>query len=177
AYILKIAPEFQENEKLRNIKQDVEDMNGVFEVVYIESLVDSINKNMTKISLVLLGFAAILLLTVVMLINNTIKLALFSQRFLVRSMQLVGAKPGFIQKPFLLRASLHGALAGLIASLMLFILMNFANDRVEDLATLQETDKILILFASLLVIGSLIGFSSTYKAIKKYLRMSLDELY
>jgi len=177
AYILKIAPDFHENEKLKTIKNDIEEMNGVFEVVYIESLVDSINQNLTKISLVLLGFAVILLLAVVILINNTIKLALFSQRFLIRSMQLVGAKASFIQKPFLMRATLHGILAGVIASVLLYVLMNFANDRVEDLATLQEPDKILMLFGILLVLGSLIGFSSTYRAIKKYIRMSLDELY
>ncbi len=177
AYILKIAPAFQENEKLLTIKNDIEDMAGVFEVVYVESLVDSINQNLTKISLVLIGFAFVLLLAVVILINNTIKLALFSQRFLIRSMQLVGAKSGFIQKPFLLRATSHGVLAGFIASMVLFGLMNFANQKVEDLSNLQETDKILILFGGLLIVGGVIGFFSTYRAIKKYLRMSLDELY
>jgi len=177
AYILKIAPAYQENEKLLTIKNDIEDMAGVFEVVYVESLVDSINQNLTKISLVLIGFAFVLLLAVVILINNTIKLALFSQRFLIRSMQLVGAKSGFIQKPFLLRATGHGVLAGLLASIVLFGLMNFANQKVDDLSNLQETDKILILFGGLLIVGGVIGFFSTYRAIKKYLRMSLDELY
>jgi len=177
AYTLKIAEGFHENAKLKEIKKDVESINGVFEVVYVESLVDSINSNLTKISLILLGFSLILLITVVILINNTIKLALFSQRFLIRSMQLVGAKAGFIQKPFLLRAAGHGIIAGLIASVLLFIVLNFANNRVEDLQQLQEIDKIIILFAALLLIGSIIGLSSTYRAIKKYLRMSLDELY
>lgn len=177
AYILKIAESYQENAKLQVIKQDIEDMAGVFEVVYVESLVDSINQNLTKISIVLLGFSGVLLLAVVILINNTIKLALFSQRFLIRSMQLVGAKAGFIQKPFLLRATGHGIMAGLFASIVLFGLMNFANQRVEDLSNLQETEKILILFGSLLIMGGFIGFLSTYRAIKKYLRMSLDELY
>lgn len=177
AYILKIAPSYQENKKLLTIKNDIEDMAGVFEVVYVESLVDSINQNLTKISLVLIGFAFVLLLAVVILINNTIKLALFSQRFLIRSMQLVGAKSGFIQKPFLLRATGHGVLAGLLASVVLFGLMNFANQKVEDLSNLQETEKILILFGGLLIVGGIIGFFSTYRAIKKYLRMSLDELY
>lgn len=177
AYVLKIAPDFHENAKLKQIKKDVEDMTGVFEVVYIESLVDSINENLTKISLILVGFAIVLLIAVVILINNTIKLALFSQRFLIRSMQLVGAKSSFIQKPFLLRATGHGLLAGLIASGILFGLLNFANQRVEDLSNLQETDKILILFGLLMVLGAVIGFGSTYRAIRKYLRMSLDELY
>lgn len=177
AYILRIAPEYHTAEKLKNIKAEIEKINGVFEVVYIESLVQSINENMAKIGIFLFGFAAILMIAVVMLINNTIKLALFSQRFLIRSMQLVGAKSSFIQKPFLLRASLHGILAGLLASALLYLLMHFANERIEDLAALQETDKILILFASLLLIGAFIGFSSTFRAINKYLKLSLDELY
>ncbi|UII30506.1 permease-like cell division protein FtsX [Fulvivirga ulvae] len=177
AYILRIAPEFHDSEKLKTIKEEIEKINGVFEVVYVESLVDSINDNMTKISVFLLGFAAILLIAVVILINNTIKLALFSQRFLIRSMQLVGAKASFIQKPFLYRASMHGALAGVLASAGLYALMNFANRKIQDLETLQETDKILVLFAALLVVGVLIGFSSTFRAINKYLKLSLDELY
>lgn len=177
AYILRIAPEYHDAAKLRGIKEEIEKINGVFEVVYVESLVESINENMTKIGIFLLGFAAFLLIAVVILINNTIKLALFSQRFLIRSMQLVGAKASFIQKPFLLRASIHGLLAGMMASGLLYLLMNFANKRIEDLAALQETDKILILFASLLIIGAFIGFSSTFRAINKYLKLSLDELY
>lgn len=177
AYLLSIAPEFQESQKLKIIKEEVEKINGVFEVVYIESLVDSINQNMAKISIFLLGFAFILMIAVVMLINNTIKLALFSQRFLIRSMQLVGAKSSFIQKPFLLRACLHGMLAGLLSSAFLYLLMNFANKKIEGLVSLQEMDKILILFAILTVLGALIGFGSTFRAINKYLKLSLDELY
>ncbi|MBL6445931.1 ABC transporter permease [Fulvivirga sp. 29W222] len=177
AYVLRITPEFHDSNKLKNIKAEIEKINGVFEVVYVESLVDSINDNMTKISVFLLGFAVILLIAVVILINNTIKLALFSQRFLIRSMQLVGAKASFIQKPFLFRASMHGALAGILASAGLYALMNFANRKIQDLETLQDADKILILFALLLVLGVFIGFSSTFRAINKYLKLSLDELY
>lgn len=177
AYTLKISPEYHDNEKLQIIKTELEQANGIFEVSYVENLVDSINNNLTKISLFLIGFAVFLLTAVVILINNTIKLALFSQRFLIRSMQLVGAKSKFIQKPFLLRALLYGFLAGVIASLMIYGFMNFANTKIEDLETLQDTNNIIILFALLLVLGAVIGFSSTYRAIKKYLKMSLDELY
>lgn len=177
AYILRIDPLFHEGEKLKGIKEEIEAISGVFEVVYVESLVDSINENMAQISMFLLGFAAILMIAVAVLINNTIKLALFSQRFLIRSMQLVGAKASFIQKPFLYRSIGHGALAGLLASAALLSLMNFANSRIPDLESLQEPDKIMILFMILLVLGMIIGFSSTYRAINKYLKLSLDELY
>lgn len=177
AYTIKIKEEYHERDKLTGIKDEVEGMSGVFEVTYIESLIDSINDNVAKISIVLGAFALILLLTVVMLINNTIKLALFSQRFLIRSMQLVGATAGFIQKPFLYRATFHGILAGLVAALMLMGLMYYANNQIEDLSSLQDPEKIMYLFLSLLLIGGFIGLLSTFRAIRKYLKMSLDELY
>ena len=104
AYVVKMASESQSPEVLEQAKKEIEKITGVFEVVYLESLVDSINKNLTKISVALLGFSGILIIIVILLINNTIKLALFSQRFLIRSMQLVGAKASFIQRPFLMRS-------------------------------------------------------------------------
>lgn len=177
AYIVKIAPEAQSAESLKQIKVELEQLTGVFEVVYIESLIESINENLAKISIALLIFASVLVFIVVMLINNTIKLALFSQRFLIRSMQLVGAKANFIQRPFLVRSILHGVLAGALASASLYALLQFANRRIEDLSALQNTESIFTLFGILLLLGALIGLGSTYRAIKKYLRLSLDELY
>lgn len=177
AYTIKIKSEYHDKDRLSGIKEDIESISGVFEVTYIENLINSINKNVTKISLFLAGFAIILLLTVIMLINNTIKLALFSQRFLIRSMQLVGATSGFIQKPFLLRATLHGILGGILSSLLLIGILQYANQEIEELAQLQDPKEMLILFLSLLLIGGIIGLLSTFRSVKKYLRMSLDELY
>ena len=177
AFTIKIEDEYYEPAKLEEIKTEVEKIRGVFEVVYIESLVNSINKNLTKISLVLLGFALILLAVVVILINNTIKLALFSQRFIIRSMQLVGAKGNFIRKPFLFRSSVNGLIGGLLASALLFGLMQYAYKRIEDLVMLKDINETLLIFGFLLFLGVIIGFLSTYRAINKYLKMSLDDLY
>ena len=120
AYILRINPEFAESSKLKTIQKDLESIDGVFEVQYVENLFNSINQNLKKLSLILLSFAAILTLVVVILINNTIKLALYSQRFLIRSMQLVGATAYFIQRPFLNRATTQGVISGLLASILYF---------------------------------------------------------
>ena len=177
AYRIKIDPQYQDSIQLSTLKTDIESLNGVFEVSYPEDKVNYIVKNITKISLILIGFSAILLLTVIILINNTIKLALFSQRFLIRSMQLVGATSGFIQKPFLLRSILHGFMAGILASALLYLLLQYATGQIEALVQLQELNQILLLFVSLILIGMLIGFFSTFRAIRKYIRMSLDDLY
>ncbi|MDH5366974.1 MAG: permease-like cell division protein FtsX [Cyclobacteriaceae bacterium] len=177
AFTLKINEGYYEQQKLQQIKSEIEELRGVFEVVYVESLINSINKNLTKISLVLLIFATILLLVVIILINNTIKLALFSQRFLIRSMQLVGATSGFIRKPFLYRSSVYGLFGGIIASALLFGLLQYAYARIEDLQLLQDFNNLIIMFGFLLIGGIIIGFFSTYRAINKYLKMSLDDLY
>lgn len=177
AFTIKIDPSYQQLDSLNKIESDLSKVDSVFEVVYVESLVQSINKNITKISLALVTFTIILLITIVILINNTIKLALFSQRFLIRSMQLVGAKTWFIITPFVRRAGLQGLLSGMIASGLLFALLSYANSIIEELKQLQSINEILILLGFILVLGIVIGMISTYNAVKKYLKMSLDELY
>jgi cell division transport system permease protein len=177
SYVFSVSEEFQSSEQLTLIAKELETQPGVFEVSYMTDLVDSINKNLFKVSLVMGGFILILIITVIMLINNTIRLALFSQRFLIRSMQLVGATRGFIRKPFLIRAFLFGVLAGILASGILFALLEFTKGNIEGFASLQNTELILLLFAGLTVTGGFLSGISTLRSVNKYLNMSLDELY
>ncbi|GAB5527994.1 MAG: permease-like cell division protein FtsX [Roseivirga sp.] len=177
ALIININADYQENTKLDSISNHIEAISGVFEVAYSPSILDKIEKNGTRLSLYLLILAIVLLIIVVLLINNTIKLALFSQRFLIRSMQLVGATSGFIRKPFLSRSFLHGALAGLIASAVLFAALQFFYDQIEGLEELQQEIYIFALLGALVILGSLIALFSTRRAMNKYLKLSLDELY
>ncbi|MBL7873687.1 MAG: ABC transporter permease [Cyclobacteriaceae bacterium] len=177
AYLVRIQEGFHDTESLKKIKSEIEQINGVFQVHYVENVIDSINKNVTKIGLILMGLVSLLLLVVVLLINNTLRLALFSQRFLIRSMQLVGARSWFIQRPFLYRAGFHGLMAGVIASALLVLLLSFATKRVEDLVLIQNNHRLLLLLASLLLIGIVVAILSTYRAVSKYLKLSLDELY
>jgi cell division transport system permease protein len=177
AVVIKIKPEFYQAKRMQLIKDDIEKIPGVFEATYVENLVDEINKNLLKITFVLLVFAGVLLLTIVILINNTIKLAMFSQRFLIRSMQLVGATAFFIQKPFLLRSMLQGFISGLLASSLLLSLLYYANTQIEGLIILQEKEKIYMLFIALCILGPIISLISSYRSVNKYLQLSLDELY
>lgn len=177
AYLVRIQEGFHDTESLKKIKAEVEQINGVFQVHYVENVIDSINKNVTKIGLILMGLVSLLLLVVVLLINNTLRLALFSQRFLIRSMQLVGARSWFIQRPFLYRAGVHGLIAGVIASTLLVLLLSFATKRVEDLELIQNNNRLMLLLGSLLLIGMVVAILSTYRAVSKYLKLSLDELY
>ena len=177
ALVIRIKPEFQEIEKLDEIKKNIERLQGVYEVIYMESLISSINKNTAKISFILIGIMVVMLVIVLVLINNTIKLALFSQRFLIRSMQLVGARSSFIQWPFLRRSIIHGLLSGIIASLALYNILIYANEKIDGLVELQNNLELIIVFISISVLGGVICFFSTFRSVKKYLKMSLDELY
>ena len=177
SFVLTIAEEFQTSEQLEAIVAEIKSIPGVFEVSYMTDLVDSINKNLLKVSLVLGGFILILIITVVMLINNTIRLALFSQRFLIRSMQLVGATRGFIRKPFLSRAFLFGLMAGGFASIILFALVKYTQANIEGFAMLQNQQLLFLLFGILITVGGILSVLSTLRAVNKYLNMSLDELY
>ena len=177
AYILNINPDFADSEHLKKIKAELEEMDGVYEVQYVASLIDSINQNLKKISIILLSFAGILVLVVIILINNTIKLAMFSQRFLIRSMQLVGATSSFIRRPFMNRAILQGLISGLLASGMLLGLLTYAYYQINELYLLRDETKLIILAGLLVVLGMVIGYISSYRAVRKYMRLSLDELY
>jgi cell division transport system permease protein len=177
SYTIAIAEEYQTAELIEEIVKEIQSIDGVFEVTYMSDLVESINQNLFKVALVMGGFILILVFTVVMLINNTIRLALFSQRFLIRSMQLVGATRGFIRRPFLGRALLFGLLAGLIASVLLFGIIEYTKANIDGFALLQDYNLLYALFGTLILIGILLSVFSTLQAVNKYLNMSLDELY
>jgi cell division transport system permease protein len=177
AYLVSIDPSFHTAAAIEKIKKDLEKVNGVFQVSYVEDLIESINQNIRKISLILLGIASLLLLTVILLINNTMRIALFSQRFLIRSMQLVGAKQWFIQRPFLLRAAALGTTGALLALAFLYSAVQYAQREIEDLVLLHNQQQFMYLAGSMLLTGLLIAVFSSYLSIRKYLRLSLDELF
>ena len=177
AYLVSIDRNYHSLAEMEKIKSDIKKMNGVFQVFYVEALIDSVNSNVTKIGLILVGLIAVLLITVVLLINNTLRIALFSQRFLIRSMQLVGAKKWFILRPFLVRAAGYGLLAGSIAALLLWSLSNYAQSKITDLSILHSQNSFLTLLGFLLVLGMIVAVCSTFFSIRRYLRMSLDQLY
>lgn len=174
---VKVKGSYQALDSLNLIKAEIEKIRGVFEVEYEENLIESINENLTKIGFILFGIAIFALIVVIILINNTIKLALFSQRFLIRSMQLVGATSSFIQRPFLYRSMFYGFFAGVLSCGIIYGFTVYMNSIIEGLEELQDTNGFLILFSLILVMGIFVGYFSSLRAIRKYLKMSLDELY
>ena len=176
-FIINIDAKHQTEIEMASIAKTLEGLAGVFEVEFVENLVQAINQNIAKIAMILGGFAFILIIVVIVLINNTIKLALFSQRFLIRSMQLVGAKSSFIRKPFLLRSVAHGVAGALIASMSLIILAEYAYSQINELLLLKDNNLMILLVGLLVLLGGLIGLFSSLRSVNKYLKLSLDELY
>ncbi|MFN8345303.1 MAG: permease-like cell division protein FtsX [Spirosomataceae bacterium] len=177
SFRVRLQEDFFEDAKLKQIKAALEKIEGVYEVVYQENLADQINKNLTKIYLILATFAVIMLVIIVLLMNNTIRLALYSQRFLIRSMQLVGATDGFIQRPFLKNGAVQGLISGLIAAGLIVAIQQVALRQIEGLHILQEYEKLGFLLLAVIILGALIGIASTFQALARYLRMALDDLY
>jgi len=177
AFLVTIDPAFQQKNELAKIKTSIEKLPDIFEVFYIENFIESINNNFTRISIILISVALFLLLAVILMINNVIRLALYSQRFLIRSMQLVGATKGFIIRPFILRALLFGIMSGAVACSLLWFIVRFGTDKIPELKLIEDLSRFFILLCGLFGMGIVVSVISTWRAVLKYLGLSLDELY
>ena len=175
--ILKINSNFFEQEKLTEIENDILKIPGVYEVDYSKEMIEDINTNVRSISLVFGGIFIVLFLISVILINNTLRIALFSQRFLIRSMQLVGATANYILKPFLIRGIAYGLISGVIASATLYSIISLINEKINEANMIIGFEKLSIIFISLIISGILIVMLSTYTSVNKYLNSTLDDLY
>ena len=174
---LRIKAPYANADSLNRIEKQLLANPEVKEVFYQKSLVDAINSNIEKISLILLGFSAILLFIAIVLINNTIRLSVYSKRFIIRSMQLVGATEGFIRRPLLIRSIFHGGISAFFALIMLMLLVYFALEQLPELLELQDPMMLIALVFFLFLLGAFISWISTWFAVRKYLRIRTDLLY
>lgn len=149
----------------------------VRDVVYQKDLVDAINQNVQKVSLLLIGFCALLFIIAIALINNTIRLSVYSKRFLIRTMKLVGATHAFIRKPFLYSGLTQGVFGGLISILLLMITLFGIRKEMPELLVLQDLPTVGVIMGAMLTIGVLMCLITTNMAVGKYLRMNEDNLY
>jgi cell division transport system permease protein len=172
-----LKAEYANNTDIEKFKAELLKNPLIKEVKYQESLVDKMNQNITSISLVIIGFAAIFVLLSVALINNTIRLAIYSQRFLIKSMQLVGATKNFIRKPFILYGIWHGLLGALIAIIILMGTLYVAQQQIPELIVLQNYTEFGIVFLVVVGLGIFISGFSTFLAVNKYLRLKIYNLY
>ncbi len=168
---------YANNDSLKVLEKSLLTSPLVKEVFYHKSLVDLVNQNIRKISIVIIAFTLVLLLISVALINNTIRLSVYSKRFIIKSMLLVGATQRFVRKPFVLKSLLHGFLSAVIAIILLALVLYFSRQALPELVDLQDIDMFLSLFGIVTVLGLFITGISTLFAVRKFLRISNDRLY
>ena len=149
----------------------------VREVTYQQTEVDRMNDNFRMIAIAVLAFCLLLFFIAVALINSTIRITMYSRRFLIKSMQLVGATKSFIRKPFIFRALLHGFYGGIIACILLTGMLYLIRSKIPELVQLQDIKANGILFGGVIILGILLSIISTFFAVNRYLRLKLDELY
>ncbi len=173
----KLKREYVNVDTLAAIKADLEQQTYVDEVKYQQALVDKLNSNIRRISAILLAVAIILAIVVIILIDNTIRLAMFSNRFLIKTMQMVGATRWFIAKPMNIRAVINGAISGAIAVAAVWLLVIIAERYVPEMKTIHDNKSLVLLFGGLILLGVCITVFSTHRSVVKYLKMKLDDLY
>ena len=169
--------EYANVDSLARLSGIIETRTGVEEVRFHRSYVEKINENIGRISLFFLGVIIMLLLISIVLINNTIRLSVYSSRFIIRTMQLIGASQRFIRKPFVWRGIAQGVISSILTIGILIAIMSKINAYYPELVNLQFIDMYLILFGGLMIIGILISWWSSSLAVRKYLRMTLDNIY
>ena len=172
-----LKADYVDSSRLSSIKQTIGSFPIVDEVKYPNAVVGKMQRNFNLISLVLAGVAILIAILVIVLIDNTIRLAMFSNRFLIKTMQMVGATRWFITKPLNMRALINGAISAVIAIALVYGVVLIAEHLLPDLKALHDTPLLLMMFLALLIIGITITLFSTYRSALKYLRMKLDELY
>jgi cell division transport system permease protein len=174
---LRLKADFTTPVHIAKIEKELLSNPEVKEVFYQKSLVDLVNQNIERISMFILGFSLLLLLISIALINNTIRLSVYSKRFTIRTMQLVGATRTFICRPFIWKGLLNGFISAIIAIGLLMVVLYFALQEIPELMQLQDLQMYLIIIGFVILLGVLISWLSTWLAVRKYLRMETDNLY
>ena len=177
AIYFKVKRKYVTSDSLQSIKTDLEQQTYISDVAYPDALVSKMNKNIRNVSIGFLLIAIIISLVVIFLIDNTIRLAMFSNRFLIKTMQMVGATRWFIAKPLNIKAIINGAISGVIASVALYFIIIILEKYVDWLRTIHDTGLLFLLFFILIILGIGITLFSTNRSVLKYLKMKLDDLY
>lgn len=177
SFEIKLNAEYATNEEVEILESKLKVLDGINRITYQKDIVNLVNDNIARISLLLIAVATVLLLISITLMNNTIRLSIYSNRFLINTMKLVGATPWFIRKPYIIKATLNGLLASIISILMLGLLIFYIKNEIGlDLFALQTKTLIEV---SIIVIGLGISLTalSSYFAVGKYLRMKTNDMY
>ena len=177
SFEINLTADYATPEQIEHIVSKLKLIDSVVDVVYQRDLIESVNRNIQKLSLLLLIIAALFTYISFALINNTVRLAIFSKRFIINTMKLVGAKWSFIRRPFLLNGALLGVASGVLADGLLYGGYAWLLSYEPEIHHVVNYDVLLIVGFSVLVFGLLITTLCTFVSLQKYLRMSTNKLY
>ena len=174
---IKLNPAYANNDSLAMIEKGLARFDIIHEVYYQKSMIESINENIRRITILFLIVGAVLVLISFTLIRNMIHLAVYSQRLLIKTMQLVGATPFFICKPFVYGSMWRGFFGALIANLVLLGAIFFVQENVGNVINIMRRDVIVLMVAFVMLSGVLLSFFSAWFSVRRYLRRDLNDLY
>jgi len=174
---VRIKAEFADEEGIATIKSKLLSNPVIHEVDYPVDLIREINRNVSKAGIIILIFCGLLSVVAITLINNNIRLSVYSKRFIINSMKLVGATQSFIRRPFVIQGLVRGAVGATVANVLLAGIVVVVSNNLPEMFGLGDFDIVLLLFGIVLLMGLLISWLSTTFAVRKYLRLSVDELY
>lgn len=174
---VKLLADYANPEKLVLLEKKFMEFSQVKEVLFQRDMVNIINENVKKMGFILIFFSGLLLFIFSALINNTIRISIYSQRFIINTMLLVGATNRFIRSPFIKRSIWYGILGAMAANILLFILMYSYAQELKGIVDLDDIKIFGMVFVADLVLGVLISWSSTYMAVNKFLRLKFDDLF
>ena len=174
---IKLNPAYANNDSLAMIEKGLARFDIIHEVYYQKSMIESINENIRRITILFLIVGAVLVLISFTLIRNMIHLAVYSQRLLIKTMQLVGATPFFICKPFVYGSMWRGFFGALIANLVLLGAIFFVQENVGNVINIMRQDVILFMVAFVILSGVVLSFFSAWFSVRRYLRRDFNDLY
>jgi len=174
---IKLNAEQAITDTLMSVEKYLLQKSFVKEVVYQKDMINNLNKNTKAIAFFILIFSGALMVVAIALINNTIRLSIYSKRFLIRTMYLVGATRSFISKPFIFKGIRQGVIAGIIAGALLAGFLVLSTRFIPDLLQLQDENVLLLLFGGLLLLGIFISALSALLSVQRYLRLKSSDLY
>lgn len=174
---INMKAEYSNNDSLLWIEKELKETPQVSDVVYQKDLVDNLNRNLTRASLILLGIAALLVIVSLSLINSTVRLNVYNHRFIIHTMKLVGAKWSYIRRPFLVRSFWIGLISAILADVVLYGLIMWAASYDDAILLFVTQQNILIMAGSVLAVGLFITIACTYVSVTRHLYMKAGELY
>ena len=174
---VKLKADYANTDSLAVIEKNLRGQVIVSDILYQKDLIQSVNDNMSRIGLVLLALAIVLMLISFALISNTIRLGAYSKRFLIHTMKLVGATPAFIRRPFIVSNVINGIVASVIAMLLLSGCIYYLMSEMENFTTLLSVPMMVLVFLSVLILGIILTAVSAYWAVNRYIRIERDDLY